>query len=187
MPLFSSFMKHIKTAKTDENGNSVSIGKNVNLDYQISGKNNKIVIKSMTNPSTLKIVVYGDGNNIFIDAAKSLSDLKILVGSDNTNKVNNSKLTIGQNFYCEASQILIYDNNSDVNIGKDNLWSCDVTVHSGDTIIGNHVCIGQNVTIMSNARIPNNCIVGTFSVVSQQFVKDHVLIAGNPAQVRTEL
>ncbi len=52
--------------------------------------------------------------------------------------------------------------------------------------IGNKCWIGEGVKIGKNARIPNNSIVGMGAVLTGQFIKEHTIIAGNPAKVVKE-
>lgn len=52
----------------------------------------------------------------------------------------------------------------------------------GKVVIGDHVWIGCNVTILKDTHIGNNCMVAAGSVVKGHF-PDNTLIAGNPAKV----
>lgn len=64
------------------------------------------------------------------------------------------------------------------------LHSCTYLDTSTILTIGNHVWLGEKVTILKKAKIPDGCIVGTCSVVTRRFEEDNVLIAGNPAEIR---
>lgn len=46
--------------------------------------------------------------------------------------------------------------------------------HMGTIEIGNNVFIGANITILTNARIGNNCMIASGAVVSGKF-EDGVL------------
>ncbi len=52
----------------------------------------------------------------------------------------------------------------------------------GDTIIGNDVWIGQNVTILPGIKIGNGAIIGANSVVASD-VPAYVIAVGNPCRV----
>lgn len=52
----------------------------------------------------------------------------------------------------------------------------------GDTIIGNDVWIGQNVTILPGVHIGNGAIIGANSVVSKDIPSYHIA-AGNPCKI----
>ena len=52
----------------------------------------------------------------------------------------------------------------------------------GDTIIGNDVWIGQNVTVLPGVHIGDGAIIGLNSVVGRD-VAPYTIVAGNPAKV----
>lgn len=52
----------------------------------------------------------------------------------------------------------------------------------GDTVVGNDVWIGQNVTIMPGVKIGDGCIIGANSVVASD-VPAYCVAAGNPCKV----
>lgn len=65
-------------------------------------------------------------------------------------------------------------------------WQQDVPLISdlsnkGDTVIGNDVWIGQNVTILPGVHIGDGAIVGLNSVVASD-VAPYTIVAGNPAK-----
>lgn len=52
----------------------------------------------------------------------------------------------------------------------------------GDTVVGNDVWIGQNVTVMPGVRIGDGAIVAAGSVVTKD-VPPYTIVGGNPARV----
>lgn len=58
----------------------------------------------------------------------------------------------------------------------------DQLPYKGDTIVGNDVWIGQNVTIMPGVHIGNGAIIGANSTVATH-VPPYCVAAGNPARV----
>ena len=54
--------------------------------------------------------------------------------------------------------------------------------HKGDTVIGNDVWIGQNVTIMPGVKVGDGCIIGTNAVVAKD-IPPYSIAVGNPARV----
>ena len=49
--------------------------------------------------------------------------------------------------------------------------------------IGNHVWVGERVTMTKNAQIPDNCVIGIASVVTKKFDEEYCVIAGAPAKI----
>ncbi len=52
----------------------------------------------------------------------------------------------------------------------------------GNTVVGNDVWIGQNVTIMPGVKIGDGAIIGMNSVVASD-VPPYTIVAGNPARI----
>jgi len=57
--------------------------------------------------------------------------------------------------------------------------------NEGSVLIGNHVWIGCNSTILKNTVLGDNCIVAANSLVKGNF-PDNCLIGGNPAKILKE-
>jgi len=53
-------------------------------------------------------------------------------------------------------------------------------------VIGDHVLIGSNVTLLKGTRIADRCVVAAGAVVASTFSTPGCLIAGNPARVIRE-
>jgi virginiamycin A acetyltransferase len=63
-------------------------------------------------------------------------------------------------------------------------WS-NIAIHSkskGDTIVGNDVWIGHNVTFMPGIKIGNGVIIGANSVITKD-IEDYSVVGGNPAKL----
>ena len=54
--------------------------------------------------------------------------------------------------------------------------------YKGDTIIGNDVWIGQNVTFLPGVHVGDGCIIGANAVVASD-IPSHSVVVGNPARV----
>lgn len=86
-----------------------------------------------------------------------------------------NKIFIGKNVIFAKGLNLISANHSAKNLKS---WDKNEPISIGD-----NVWIGANVTILPGVKIGNSCIVGAGSVVTKSFNEDHLVIAGNPAQV----
>lgn len=54
--------------------------------------------------------------------------------------------------------------------------------YKGDTVVGNDVWIGQNVTFLPGVHVGDGCIIGANSVVAKD-VPPYSVVVGNPAKV----
>jgi len=86
-------------------------------------------------------------------------------------------------------------------VGEDNLWSTGIVIRASDghqifdnksgrlknksrpIVIGNHVWVGANATILKGSVIANDSIVRNSAVVAKEFQESNVAIAGNPGKV----
>lgn len=69
----------------------------------------------------------------------------------------------------------------DVKTGKNTNASLEMSKRK-KIIIGNHVWIGQDATVLYNTEIGDGSIVGTKSLVKSKF-PNNCVIAGNPARL----
>ncbi len=176
----------------------------IRLEYSISGKRLKETGKSVYCDSngnriefardiedTVEINFQGENNLIKIGKGVSVGRLSIYCG-------NSSICSIGEGTIIEGATI--YATNGEVIIGKDCLFSHQVVIRnhdshhifdrntgrringSGNINIGNHVWMGYGATVLGNAAIGDNSIVGTMAVTSSSFPRE-VVVAGNPARI----
>lgn len=90
-----------------------------------------------------------------------------------------------------------------IRIGKDCQFSSGIKLRTGDghpiftsdnvvinrgkdIIVGDHVWVGQDVTLLKGAIIPDGSVVGIGSMVTKAFATDNVVIVGNPARIVKE-
>jgi len=113
---------------------------------------------------------------------------------------NGGSVTIGDRTYIGGAHLAVTGSGKKITIGNDCMFSDGITIRTGDShaiievttgrklnpeedvIVGNHVWLTQNVTILKGASIGDDCIVGTGSVVSGKFAENSVL-SGIPAKV----
>jgi len=123
-------------------------------------------------------IIIGNGTRIIVDKGASL-----YIGGKRHESA--SGIT-------EKSLIMV---KKKVHIGTDciiawNVFITDCDWHSitgkkiqEDVIIGDHVWIACNSSILKGSKIGNNCIVGAHSVVSKKTIPDDTFVAGNPCKI----
>ena len=101
--------------------------------------------------------------------------------------------------FCGKIHIAILEGTK-VCIGERGLFSSDITIRTGDShsvldlkgerinkskdiTIGEHVWVANHVLITKGAKISNDCVVGTGSVVTKGSEENNVVLAGSPAKI----
>lgn len=115
------------------------------------------------------------------------------------NKYN--KISIGNNFSVLGAEFRMQENFVSFKFGNDCMFSKDVMimVSDGHTIydtktkkvlnkgmsvyLGNHVWLANNVTLLKDAYINDNSVVGTQTLVTKKISEKNVVIAGVPAKI----
>lgn len=174
--------------------------KNVNINTY--GKNNDIVIKDSIK-GRINIYVFGDNNTIFIDDGVYAGKLDIEIGQNHKNfgPVHDCNIKIGKKTSFESTTMIIKNSKANITVGDNCMFACNIMMYHTDShpvfdfktgkiinivkdlVIGNHVWVGNNATILKNTHITDDCVVGWGSVVSGKFDKKHCAIAGNPAKI----
>ena len=111
---------------------------------------------------------------------------------------------IGNNIHFSGRiDIRIYESETEFIIGNDCLFSDNISIWASDShsifddngnlvnrgrkiIIGNHVWVGLNVSILKNVIIPDGCIIGMNSTVTSgvnKTIEPNCIIAGNPSRI----
>ena len=130
------------------------------------GKNSEIKIgHSISIGQGVNIIVKNDGKLFIGNSTYFTSDMHI--------EVMNS-VFIGNDCAISWGTTIIDDDHHEM-IGSK-------TVQDPSVVIGDHVWIGCNTTILKGTRIGSNCIIGANSLVKGVF-PDNCLIAGNPARI----
>lgn len=115
---------------------------------------------------------------------------------------DNINIFIDEDFSCNGcSMYLLEEPFKNVTIGKDCLFSYEITIRNSDghsiydvetkellnegsdVVVGDHVWCGQGVKILKKSHIPSNSIIGANSLTNKKFDETNVIIAGTPASV----
>ncbi len=168
------------------------------LNLSINGNGNKVHIDYV---KSILGSIEVSGNNHVIEIEKS-NDMYLNIVEGSTCDHEGCYLKIGENCSCLGLSVFLYQNNTAVVVGKDCLFAQEVIMQSSDghkiinnetgellnqkpykIEIGDHVWVGRRASILKNAKISSNSIVGYNAVVTGDFKQENVVIAGNPAKV----
>lgn len=138
-------------------------------------------------------------DNSLISIKSSTDDIRKL---EVMTEAKGSKLIIGENFGINSGYFLFYKKeNNKIEIGDDCMFSKNITIRTcdghnirsietGEIInedkdikIGNHVWLGQDVSILKGVEIPDNTIIAFKSVVTKRFSEENTILAGIPAKI----
>lgn len=173
--------------------------KNLKCKITIQGNNNRIYIDNILcskSQGKLNISIIGDNNtislkkNIIIVEELSVS---ILEGC------YNGKITVDENTSFWRTHLQTCDNNSAILIGKNCMFSFGTRIfntdgHSifqnnklinqaGKCVVSDCVWLGFESVVLKNSYIPEGCIIGYRSLVSDSKFSPHCVLAGVPAKV----
>lgn len=166
-------------------------------------------IKFTGNDNHIKL--YEPLGKLYLDATVSNGTTIILAPSVHTRHINiykehgqttdNNIINIGRDFRSTAPvKIQLCQGSGNITIGAECLFSWEIEIrvgdwhtitdtngetinHNQDVTIGNHVWCGSNVMILKGAVIPDNCVIGTRSLITRKFDTTNCVIAGQPAKV----
>lgn len=162
------------------------------INTKFTGNNNTLIIHAPINSTKGDFHFYGS-NNLIIFGQNNKGKWGIACYEDN------NKAKIGNHNECCNINIALV--NSKILVGSNNMFSNNIKVWAdGHSVIdyntkeilnlpkkpiriGNHIWLGERVTLTKNAEIPNDTIVGIASVVTKKFTEEHTIIAGCPAKV----
>lgn len=157
-------------------GNTILIGNKALLnkvDVSISGYNNQLIIHDNVCFLEGGRIRIEDGNNIV-----EIADRTMLVNCFFSAADTNTRLIVGRDCLFSAGVVIRKSDSHSI------LNSSKKRINSGrDVIIGNHVWIGYDTTILKGSTIGDNSIVGTKSVVSGQQIEQNVVAVGNPCRI----
>lgn len=175
------------------------------IKLRLTGDNNTVIVKKLSDATGGKISVSLAGNNctVVLDEAINIGEaVNIYAGQIHPNfgMIENTHIYVGKGTSFEKTVIATANSNSSIEIGERCMFSYGITVFNTDmhpivdaengnivnkvkTLkIGDHVWVGANSTILKNTVIPDNCIVGWGSVVNSKSLPPPPLqLSGNTA------
>lgn len=175
--------------------NFVQLPKHCHIKFNVHGKNNKVIIKDNVVVKKGIINIFGNDNSLFIGDNNLFNDVDLWIED------NNSNIEIGNNNVFSGSIQIACLEGKRVKVGDECLFSSNIMIANGDShsilnsngerinpsndlIIGSHVWVGKNVSILKSGSIGNGVVVGSDSVVTKDFsLLNNAIIAGNPAKI----
>jgi len=207
MRLFNKRKRHYHIVKYKGVGNKVILHKEdgsikinprflADVRVKFEGNNSTLDIYQPYNLPSSRIALRN--NNHFVIKKISGHGFNIIGGED-------VELFIDEGTTLQNTKIFLNDEKGvSVKIGKDCMFSYDIMLWASDTHkiidsndevlnkskfgieIGDHVWCGTRCTILKDAKISNNSVIGAASVVTRRFEDENVIIAGNPARIIKE-
>ncbi len=165
-----------------------------NSQIHFSGRGNVIEIGDMSTLKGVSIYIAGSGNRVILGERTLLTGCTFCVEDDGNH------IEIGEHTYILNQTELAAIEGTGIRIGEDCLISSDVVLRtgdshsilnadgkrinpSGDIVLGRHVWLCKDVKILKNARIGNDCIIGTGAVVTHTTPEmPGTIFAGSPAR-----
>ena len=178
------------------------------VKISMAGKGNTIRIgKLREGQGIVNLRIFGSGCRI--DIAEDVlvcRDLTVVLGMDHPHHgaIEDAAFTLGAGVRVEDCKACVLTSHGRIEVGAGGQISVGVTLYNTDAHpvyrlgsdkpvnrartlhVGDHVWIGAHVTVLKNAHIPDDCIVGWGSVVTGRFEHPHCALGGNPAKVIAE-
>ena len=177
-PFNNSMRKHGNTVKV----NHAFLKK---CKVRIFGQNNTIIIEKGSRLTNCFFFIHGNNNIIKLSDFTTANCAEFYI-EDNGNEIMVNRHT---NF---AGKIhLACTEGKTISIGEDCLFSSDIVIRIGDShsvtdLEGNRINQAKDVIMVKGVQISDNSIIGTGAVVTREFDKPNVCIAGNPAKIVKE-
>lgn len=139
------------------------------------GKNCKVVIKKNASVKESMTLLTKKSNNVFIGENFNVRSIDLICRSE-----PKTFIKIGDNFL-GSSQIVFRA--SDAHTVFDKTSKRALNIPKFGITVGDHVWMGQRVTLLKDVTIPNNCVVSFGALVTSKPFLENSVIAGIPARV----
>lgn len=161
---------------------------------KVNGIGNSIYIDSLARLKNTSITIKGNNNQVYIGKGCLIIDGELYIEDDS------GAIEIGDGTeICGKTHLAVIEGEK-ITIGEKCLFSSSIVIRTGDSHsildmsgnrinhsrsvqIGDHVWIGNQVTVLKGSEIGSDCIVGTGSLVTKKNNDTNVIIAGNPAKI----
>lgn len=195
MPLniIQKLYRWLRPIKVRGEGNSIRIKTKRKKQFiiRVYGNNNTIYIGENCRLHNTEITIVGNNNHLLLDNYAKLDGPVSIVMQ------GNATLELGSNSGIRGVQFYIKDGK--VSVGRDCMFSYGITIRNNDShkvlnsdglvtnapkdiIIGNHVWICQNSSILKGVNIGKDSIIAFGAVVTKSCPPNSIM-AGNPARI----
>ncbi len=168
----------------------------LNVKFEIKGNNNQILIEEGSVLKNVRFFIRGDNHTVHIGKNCRFANGSLIWFED-----NNCSLIIGDNTLVEDVHFAITEPFSKIVIGKNCMFSHEIDIRTGDShsiidkiskkrinyakniTIGDYVWIAADCKILKGVSIPDNCVIGTSTVVTKSIKDENSISVGNPAKI----
>ena len=165
-----------------------------NCKIEIHGDNNIVEFSPKCYLTDTTIEIYGNNNKVVLGNQVCIHSGQLYIED------NGGEISIDDNtLICGKTHLAVIEGTKII-IGKDCLFSSNIDFRTGDShsiidengrrlnksksiIIGNHVWICSQATLLKGGGVADNCIVGAAAVLTRRFTETNSIITGNPARV----
>lgn len=140
----------------------------------------------------------GDNGHIEIQENSNMFELYIRMAAAN------SKVEIGNNFITSTAKFILArgGSNNSIIIGNNCLFSYNISIltsdeHSvfdvntkkllnnsgGNIVVSDHCWLGNDVCLTKRAKLPQDTICATKSLINKEFLEKNTMLAGIPAKI----
>ena len=156
----------------------------------VRGTGNKIIVdKGLTRLKDCSITIRGNNNTINIGAGCKFNKASLYIEN------NGGRIIIGKDTIIHGQTHIAVIEGKAVNIGERCLFSANITLRTGDShsildrkgnrinpsrdiMIGNHVWIGNTVTILKGTRVNNDSVIATGAILTGKEFPSNSIVGG---------
>ena len=158
------------------------------------GSNNRIIIGDYSRLNHCTFHFFGSDNTVVIDEFCFCNQADFWIEDDG------NTIHLGKHTSLSGKIQLAAMEGTRIEIGQDCLFSSNIAIRTGDShsliqydtgkrinrsksiVIGEHVWVGTNVTILKGTHIPSHSVVGACSLLCKEYSTPNCVLAGVPAK-----
>lgn len=160
------------------------------ISIRVIGYGNKVLIdKGLTRLRDCSLTIRGNNNTIHIGKGCKLNSASLYIED------NGGSIIIGEGTIISGKTHIAVIEGKTISIGSRCLFSANITLRAGDShsildkngkrinpskdiMIGNHVWVGNTVTILKGTKVKDNSIIATGSILTGKEFPENCIIGG---------